>query len=324
MAKPLSAERMKVLHSTAELAGIEGPVHLALGVFDGLHCGHREVIGRALKAAAAGGGSAGVLTFNPHPAAVLAPGKQPKAIHSRQQRNHLLAKMGVGFLLDLPFDHCRAKQPAADFILELLDHAKPLARIAVGEDFVFGYRRTGNITMLQAMGREHDFVVEAVPIVERDGIRVSSTRLREAISQADFKTCAVLLGGPYTLFGKVMEGRKLAGQWGFPTANVPLLQEQLPPFGVYAVGVEIDGRKMTGVANLGIRPTVDSQRQTPILEVHLFDFDRELYGAELEVRFFAQLRTERRFANTDELRAQIEKDLKQARGFFSAKAAGKG
>jgi riboflavin kinase / FMN adenylyltransferase len=165
---------------------------------------------------------------------------------------------------------------------------------------------------LMDLGQEHDFAVYGVPPIRIDGEVVSSTEIREAVASADLKKAARLLGRPYSLFGRVAEGRKLGGQWGFPTANIAPEAELLPPFGVYAVKVQVDGEWLPGVANLGIRPTVEASAQ-PALEAHLFDWSGDLYGQDLEVRLEFRIRDERKFAAIEDLRVQIDSDAREAR-----------
>jgi len=187
-----------------------------------------------------------------------------------------------------------------------------LGCISVGYTWNFGHKREGNIHLLMEMGQEHDFAVYGVPPLKIEGEIVSSTLIREAISNGNFTKAATMLGRDYSVFGPVVEGRKLGRQLGFPTANVDVENEQLPPLGVYAVQARIDSTWLPGVANLGRRPTV-AENAEPSLEVHLLDWSGDLYGKDLEVRFTRLLRPEMKFSGLEELKAQIQRDIETAR-----------
>lgn len=301
---------MRRLSSIAELRDLGDPVHLALGVFDGVHLGHQAVIARAVEAAREEGGLAGVLTFEPYPLRVLAPEKAPqRLLASLDHKALILGPLGVDFLLALPFDHERAKEPAADFICELVQAGA--RTIASGEDWRFGRDRGGDRELLGRLARELGFRFEAAAPVMMDGERISSTRIRQAIRDGNLAGAAAMLGRPFTVSGRVIRGRQLGRELGFPTANLERGEEQYPPDGVWSVRVREDGRGWNGVANLGLRPTVGGGSRS--LEVHLFGEAGDLYGRLLVVEFVAHLRAERKFASADELRAQIARDVKAAK-----------
>jgi riboflavin kinase/FMN adenylyltransferase len=288
---------------------LEAPVHLALGVFDGVHLGHQGVIGQALAARERAGGSCGVLTFDPYPMRVLFPEKAPRRLlASLDHKAEILAGLGVDFLLALPFDRTRADEEAEDFVREI--GAAGVATLAVGDDWRFGKNRRGDIGLLARMAGELGFRLEALPPVMMDGERISSTRIRQAVRDGDLDAAARMLGRPYTVQGPVVEGRRLGRQLGYPTANVRIGEEQFPPDGVWAVRAREGGRWLDGVANLGRKPTVDGDDRS--LEAHLFEFDGDLYGRVIEVEFVRHLRGERKFASLDELRDQIARDAAQA------------
>ena len=292
-----------------ELAAQDGPLHLALGVFDGVHVGHRAVIARAVEAARKEGGKAFVVTFDPHPIRVIAPEKAPASLLATlDEKAAVLKALGVDGLLVIHFDMAFAKMDAEEFVRKLL--AADVRTVAVGEDWRFGSKRSGDVAMLRRMGGELGFQLEAVPPVMWDGERISSTRIRQAIRDGNFDAVEEMLGRPYELSGTVIEGRKLGRGLGFPTANLRLGERQTPRDGVWAV--KVDGVRK-GVANLGTRPTVDGGER--LLEVHLLDFSGDLYGKELRVRFEKFLRPERKFGSLDELREQIGRDAEEARQF---------
>lgn len=303
---------MQVLRSIDALSSLPGPLALAVGVFDGIHLGHQEVIRAAQEHATQHHGTAVVVTFDPHPVQVLRPGSAPKLLCGPRHQQLILAQTGIECLLACPFTTETAKTPAREFIQQLVRASRPLGCISVGYTWSFGHRREGNIHLLMEMGQEHDFAVYGVPPLKIDHQVVSSTLIREAITRGDFTTAASLLGRGYSVFGTVVEGRKLGRQLGFPTANVEVENEQLPPLGVYAVEARMDAQWLPAVANLGRRPTVAVDAE-PSLEVHFLDWSGDLYGKDLEVRFTRLLRNEMKFSGLDELKAQIARDVGAAR-----------
>jgi riboflavin kinase / FMN adenylyltransferase len=297
-----------------DLPALGVPLHLALGVFDGVHVGHQAVIERAVLAAAKEGGLAGVLTFDPHPIRVIAPNKAPtNLLETLEHKARAVADYGVKLFIPLHFDLEVAKMEASEFIGQLM--AAPVRTIAVGEDWRFGHNRSGDVTFLENEAAKRGFKLEAVPPVMHDGERVSSTRIRQAIRDGNLDAAEQMLGRPYAVCGTVVEGKKLGRTLGSPTANLATGDAQLPLDGVWAVRVQLpDGRNLPGVANLGIRPTVNGETRT--LEVHLFDFSEDLYGQEIEVRFRKHLRPEIKFPSLDALRLQIQRDAHDAREFY--------
>lgn len=303
---------MQVLRSIDALSALPGPLALAVGVFDGVHLGHQEVIHAAQEHATQHHGTAVVVTFDPHPAQVLRPGAAPKLLCGPRHQQLVLAHAGIGHLLACPFTAETAQTPARDFIQQLALAARPLGCISVGYTWQFGRKREGDIHLLMETGQEHGFAVYGVPPLKIDGQVVSSTLIREAISKGDFATAAKFLGREYSVFGTVVEGQKLGRQLGFPTANVAVENEQLPPLGVYAVQARLDTQWLPAVANLGRRPTVASDAE-PSLEVHLLDWSGDIYGKDMEVRFTRHLRDEMKFGSLDELKAQIARDVAAAK-----------
>ena len=296
----------------ADLGSAGGPLCLALGVFDGVHTGHRAVIGAAVAAAREVGGVAGVVTFEPHPIRVLAPDKAPRRLlASLDHKAAILGGLGVRVLCAVRFDQAFAVLEAEEFVRRLVAGAGDLHMVAVGEDWRFGQGRCGDVRLLRESGGRLGFAVTAVPPVMMDGERVSSTRIRQAIRDGSMEAAARMLGRPYAVAGEVVTGRKLGRQLGFPTANLTISDEQLPPDGVWVVRVDAGtGRPMRGVANLGRRPTVDGGERS--LEVHLLEFNGDLYGRWIEVFFVRFLRAERKFGSLEELREQIAKDVRNA------------
>jgi riboflavin kinase/FMN adenylyltransferase len=307
---------MRMCQSLDELALLEEPLHLAMGVFDGVHAGHQAVIARAVQAAAREGGLAGLLTFDPHPIRVMAPGKAPSSLlETLDHKVRIVADLGIQLCIALRFDTRLAEVEASEFI-ERLTRA-PVHTLAVGEDWRFGHKRGGDVAMLESEAARRGYRLEAVPPVMCDGERISSTRIRQAIRDGNLEAAARMLGRPYAVSGKVMPGDQLGRTLGFPTANVATGDLQLPPDGVWAVRVsDAEGHAWDGVANLGLRPTLGGS--TRLLEVHLFGFAGDHYGLHLEVRFEHFLRPEIKFPSLDALRCQIANDAEAARRALAA------
>lgn len=305
---------MLVRQRLEDLAGLGLPLHLALGVFDGMHVGHQAVVARAVDAAHRHGGLAGLITFDPHPLRVIAPERAPVSLlEDPEHKQRVAADLGIGLFVPLRFDHAMAAMDAGQFLDRLC--AAEVGTIAVGEDWRFGRGRSGDVAYLVAEGARRGFLVEAVAPVLFEGERISSTRIREAVRVGDLAAAAAMLGRPHAVVGTVEHGRQLGRQLGFPTANVAVVGVQLPPDGVWLVeGIDAVGARHPGVANLGTRPTVDGRDRA--LEVHLLDFDGDLYGQRLEVRFLSRLRDECRFPDLDALKGQIAADVATARRHF--------
>jgi len=307
---------MRTLRSISELAEIPGPVFLAIGVFDGVHRGHQAVIGSATQHAAEAGGTAVVVTFDPHPAKILRPNESPRLLTATQHKIALLRKLGVSHLLVLRFDREFASTPPAEFVRQLASAARPLREICVGAEWSFGKNRAGNLALLKKLGAKLGFNVVGVDPVMSDGKIISSTEIRKAVERGNFTAAARMLGRDYTILGTVEEGKHLGRSLGFPTANLSAHSEQFPPNGVYVAEGLLEGKKVRGVVNLGLRPTVADNAPARVLEFHLFDFDRDLYGEEIELRFLEYLRPEQKFDNLADLREQIARDVKRAHEIF--------
>lgn len=304
---------MNVLHAISDLAQLPGPVFLAIGVFDGVHLGHRAVIERALNDAKKAHGTAVVVTFDPHPARVLRPEKAPHLLTATQHKIRLIRDLGISHLLAIKFDEAFAVTPPDEFILSLHHACKPLREICVGHQWCFGKDRAGDLDLLGKWGDKLGFDEVGIHAVEVDGQIVSSTLIRAAVEAGDLKTAARLLGRDYTILGTVVEGDHLGRKLGYPTANLAAHNEQFPPNGVYAVEALHDDRNLRGVVNIGIRPTIHDETGQRILELHLFDFHEDVYGSDIEVFFRKYLRPEKKFARIEELKAQIERDANEAR-----------
>ena len=304
---------MDVLHSIPELSRLRGPIFTAIGVFDGVHLGHQAVISTSAEHAREARGTPVVITFDPHPVKVLRPDKAPHLLTATQHKIALIRDLGVEHLLVVRFDREFANTPAAEFVRELVTHAKPLREICVGHEWSFGKNRAGNLALLEKLGAEHHFSVVGIKPVAVNGAVVSSTAIREAVKNGDLARAAEMLGREYTILGTVKKGAQLGRTLGFPTANLSAHSEQFPPNGVYEAEARLNGAVMRGVVNLGYRPTLEQAKPERLLELHLFDLDREIYGQDVEVRFLRYLRGEQKFGSLDELKAQIARDVAQAR-----------
>jgi len=304
---------MEILRSIPELERLRGPLFLAIGVFDGVHRGHQAVISTSADHARAANGTPVVVTFDPHPEKVLRPDRAPHLLTATEHKIALTRELGVGNLLIIHFDKQFAATEPEDFVAALVNHSKPLKEICVGHEWSFGKNRRGNLDLLKKLGAKFDFEVIGIPPVKVENSVVSSTAIRRAIENGDFAKAAVMLGREYTILGIVTHGDSLGKKIGFPTANLSAHSEQFPPNGVYAAEAKIDNELHRGVINLGVRPTISSGKSERVLEIHLFEFNRDIYGQNVEVRFLKFLRPEKKFENLDALVQQIRRDVEQAR-----------
>lgn len=297
---------------------------VALGNFDGVHRGHQRVIADARRIAESGRRPLGVMAFEPHPRRVFRPDDPPFRLTSLEAKARLLADLGVNALFVLDFDRERARTPAGRFVEECLAGRLRAAHVVCGRDFVFGHERRGDVAMLRDLAPRHGFGVTAVDAqTGTDGKRYSSSMVRDALRAGDLDCAAEILGRCWEIDGRVEQGDRRGRQIGFPTANVVLGDYLVPRRGVYAVRARVEdgngafeGRWIGGAANVGLRPTVDGRRDT--LEVHLFDFDGDIYGRLLRVQFVAWLRGEQKFDGLDALKAQIADDCAAARRTLAA------
>jgi riboflavin kinase/FMN adenylyltransferase len=305
---------MEVLRSIPELARLRGPLFLAIGVFDGVHHGHQKVISTSAQHAQGENGTPVVVTFDPHPMKVLRPEDVPHLLTATRHKIALIRDLGVAHLLVVTFDKQFAATEPENFVEQLSTNAKPLREICVGHEWSFGKNRRGNLDLLKKLGSESNFNVVGIPPVKIHGEIVSSTSIRRAIEEGDLGKAASMLGREYTILGTVIHGDNLGSKIGFPTANLSAHSEQFPPNGVYLAEATLEGQKHSGVINLGFRPTVATGQPERVLEIHLFDFKRDIYGKDLEVRFIRYLRPEKKFESVDALVRQIALDVQQARG----------
>lgn len=306
----------RLIRSTYNITPNEQGSVLTIGNFDGVHLGHQELLKRVKERARAYHVPSLVLTFEPHPFEYFQQADLtiPRITRLREKFCTLQA-CGIDNVLILNFNQSLANISASDFVSNVLYNTLRPVHIVLGDDFRFGYKREGDFALLQAMGDQLGFSVEAMPTISRDGERISSTRIREALVKGDLNLVKRLLGHPYTMLGRVRRGDQRGRLFGFPTANIFLHRKLTPVKGVYTVLVHgLSDQAKPGIANIGIRPTVDGT--SALLEVHLLNFNDEIYGRYVKVEFCEKVRDEIRFPNIDLLKEQIAKDVAYAHKYF--------
>lgn len=287
-----------------------------IGNFDGVHLGHQAILGQLSEKAAELRLPTTVIIFEPQPREYFAGGQAPARLMRLREKIVALRRFAVDRVLCLMFNHDLASMPAAAFVQDVLVNGLGIQYLVVGTDFRFGHRRAGDITTLQHAGERHGFEVAPMHAVSIDGVRVSSTRIRDSLADGDLATAEKLLGRPYHMSGHVVHGDKRGRALGVPTANIFLHRRRSPIHGIFAVEVfGVPGEPRPGVANVGTRPTVDGTRT--LLEVHIFDFDEPIYGRHVRVDFLHKIREEERFDSIEILREYILRDIEQARAFFA-------
>lgn len=308
---------MKVFRDGEPEAPPRGAV-ATVGNYDGIHRGQRAVLEHVVERARATAAPALAVTFDPHPMRVVAPERAPLRLTTDTQRERLLAAIGLDALVVLRFTRELAATPAEDFVTDLLVGWLAVREIHVGRRFAFGQGRRGSLALLERMGRALGFAAFGVAEIEDGGGPVSATRIRTALAAGRVEEAAQLLGRPYAVAGTVVHGDRRGRALGFPTLNLASANEILPADGVYVARTALGPgeEEVPGVANVGVRPTI-GRDSAPLVETHLLDFERDCYGAAVEVRFLSRLRGERRFASLDELRGQITRDVESAREYFA-------
>ena len=293
---------------------------VTIGAYDGLHLGHEELLGSVRDAAQALGLPSVVMSFEPTPKEFFSVDSPPARLMRFREKFEALADHGIDYFYCPRFDARMRDISAADFIRRILIHGLGARHIVVGDDFRFARKREGDIAQLDAAGRVLDFAVEQVPSVIVDSIRVSSTAIREALWSGDLACASALLGRPYRMSGNVIMGEKVGRTLGFPTANVDLRRRQSAVMGIFAVRVHgLENGALDAVASVGTRPTFDGTK--PLLEVHIFDFAREIYGKYIHVDFISRLRSEMKYDEVEELVAQMHRDADNAKSILAASAA---
>lgn len=304
---------MQVYLSIADFPKLNCPV-VTTGTFDGVHLGHQTILKRLAELATKFNGESVVITFHPHPRLVLNPDDDSlELLNSLPERIMRLEKAGVDHLLVIPFTAEFAKLTSIDFITQVLVNGVGTKKLVIGYDHHFGRNREGSFAHLNTSGVNYGFDVEEIPAKDIDEVAISSTRIREALHKGDVETANLFLGYPYPFYGKVVRGQRLGHTIGFPTANLEISNDKklIPGNGVYAVTVELNEGVFQGMMNIGTRPTVSSGNDRHV-EVHLFDWNGDLYNSELRVSMYARIRDERRFPDVDALKERLSIDKQEA------------
>lgn len=294
------------------------PTVISVGSFDGIHAGHRMIIGKLTEEKQKLHAASLLFTFDPHPKKVLFPEEEVRLLTVKPEKKELLENFALDYVLFYPFNREFARMTGEEFLAFLKSHYR-VKKLLLGYNHVFGSDRLADDKIIDKLARQYGFETERLPAVEVKGIPVSSTEIKRRLAAYDVRTANDLLGYDYMMFGKVVEGSKFGRKIGFPTANLQPLSEDkfIPPDGVYAVYVRWDKDKTGGVMNIGTRPTVDGSRR--LIEVHLLDFEGDLYGDILKVHFVDFIRPERRFASVEALRRRIGEDILKARKILEKK-----
>lgn len=302
---------MRIIQGLAACPSDADPSAVALGVFDGIHLGHRAILGRAVAQARAQGLQATACTFDPHPVEVLQPGRAPAPLTTLAERLALIAETGIDATVLVAFTPAVAAIEPETFVADVLVRALRARDVVVGFNHRFGRGARGDPALLEALGRRHGFRTHVVPPLMLDGVPVSSTGIRNALARGDLEQAARWLGRPWTVQGTVVAGAGRGRALGFPTANVQTERPVVLAAGVYACLAEVEGRTWQAVANIGVRPTFGEADLA--VEAHLLDFSGDLYGRALRLTFLRRLRDERKFPSAEALRAQIALDVAAAR-----------
>ena len=306
---------MRITHGFRPLGT---PHAVTIGNFDGLHLGHHAMLARLQEVARARGLPTCVLSFEPHPREFFAPDQAPARLSSLREKAEILRRFGIDRLHVFRFDRAFSSLSAQAFIEQVLGYTLQARYVLVGDDFRYGAKRAGDFALLQQAGQSLGFDAEFLPTVEVAGERASSTAVRQALALGDLAHAARLLGRPYSISGRVVHGDKLGRGIGFPTANIQLKHNRPPLMGIFVVEVcGLNGAPLHGAASLGKRPTVKGPDAVPVLEVHLFDFDADIYGRRVRVDFLHKLRDEEKYPDLDSLVAQIKRDVEDAKHFLA-------
>jgi len=307
---------MHLIRGLSHLEPFKNGCVLSIGNFDGLHLGHRAVIKKLAERGEALGLPVVIMTFEPQPLEYFLGDNAPSRLMCLREKVIEFTKLPVDNLLMVRFNRYFANCDAEQFIDDILINKLNVKHLVIGDDFHFGKARRGNFAMLKEKGKLYGFNVEDTGSCQVEGLRISSTLIRDALGAGDLIQAEKLLGHCYSVCGRVAHGEKLGRTIGYPTANIKMFRKNTPVNGVFAVTMTgIDGLELEGVANVGTRPTVDGGSKV-VLETYLFDFDKEIYGRYVEVRFKQKIRDEIRFQSLEQLKARIEKDVAEAKNIF--------
>ena len=305
---------MKIFHGTDNAGILRGTV-LTLGVFDGLHLGHQKIMERVVSRAKAGSATPTVITFDPHPRAVLFPENAPPLLQTLDQRLANFEVLGIDQAIVVRFDNDFANQDAEMFLKDIVHERLQAREVYLGEGFAFGKNRGGNIQLLREMSARLGFFADEVPEICLRSQRISSSKIRELLAAGDVNSARRMLGRPYGVEGQIVRGFERGRAIGFPTANLKPRNRVIPKYGVYATATLIKNVWRRSITNIGVRPTFAGDKE-PSIESYVFDFDGDLYGDALRVRFLHRIRDERKFAGIEELKSQIAGDSNIALNYF--------
>jgi riboflavin kinase/FMN adenylyltransferase len=306
---------MRLFHGT-DNAEIMRPSVLTLGVFDGLHLGHQLILRTVVERARATGSVPTVITFDPHPRAVLHPESSPPLLQTFDQKIEAFGVMGIEQTIVIKFDREFAEMSAEAFLREVVCERLHAKEVYLGRGFAFGHNREGNIEFLKAASRRMEFFADEVPEVTLRGQRISSSKIRHLLTDGRINLARRMLGRPYGVEGQVIHGDKRGRAIGFPTANLRPQNRVIPHGGVYVTATLIEGKWRRSITNIGTRPTFENAKLEPSVETYVIDWDGDLYGDVVRVRFLHGLRAERKFGSIDELKAQIGRDRQRAEEYF--------
>lgn len=307
---------MNIYHSIHDFSTSKKTI-ITLGTFDGVHLGHKKIIERLLQSSSQDEESL-VLTFFPHPRMVLQEASDIKLLNTIEERSHLLEKAGLQNLIIHPFDQAFSRLTAEEFVKNILVDIFNIKKIIIGHDHRFGRNRTANIDDLIVFGQEYGFEVEQISAQEIDEVSISSTKIRNALHEGKILLANEYLGYPYFFTGTVVHGKKLGRTIGFPTANLEIEENYklIPAYGVYAVECMVENQNVNGMLNIGIKPTFEGESAS--IEVHLLDFDGDLYDKKIKVALRKHIREEQKFSSVEDLKSQLKKDELFARDFFKS------
>jgi riboflavin kinase/FMN adenylyltransferase len=299
---------VKIYHGLEAFSKVKNPV-VTVGTFDGVHIGHSRIFQRMLKLAEICEGETVVVTFHPHPRLVIHPdSKNLKFINTLERKYDLIEKYGIDHLVIIPFTREFAETNARTFVKDLLFDKIGICQLVVGHDHQFGKNREGSFEELLSLAKEINFKVEQIPVQDIDNIAISSTKIRNALKEGNIQTANTLLGYEYSITGTVVQGNKIGRKLGFPTANIELEDEfkLITAIGVYACRIQWKDKLFLGMGNIGFRPTINNSDLT--IEVHIFDFDEEIYDETITIFFVDRIRDEEKFKDLDALKAQLVRD----------------
>jgi len=307
---------LKIIRSIADFDSSEKTI-VTIGTFDGVHIGHKKILKNLITTAREEGKKSVLLTFFPHPRMVLQKDKTILLLNTLDEKSVLLEKMGLDFLIIHPFSKEFSRLTALEFVRDILVNKLNTSRLIIGYDHHFGKNREGNIHQLKEYSLLYDFKIEEIPAQDIDDVSVSSTKIRKALKEGNLKTANNYLGYYYMLSGTVVNGKKLGGTIGFPTANIEIKEpyKLIPSTGVYIIRTRINGDLYNGIMNIGFNPTVLGKHQT--IEAHLFDFNENIYGEKIKIEFLYFLREEQKFKSVEELVTQLNIDKENAISFLS-------